>query len=135
RTPQPARSRRRRCANSSTIIVCRRIDPALRLSTSIASQKPVRLRHGTSGATRSMTEYPERRTTRAAVWSRRTAAFSAVLLITVWVGHHLGLVEHPAYLWVLAIAALLAAGALIFAAVAFSRLWQFGDRGGRDLSA
>jgi hypothetical protein len=81
-----------------------------------------------------MTEYPERRTTRAAGWARRTAAFSAVLLGCVWIGHHFGLVEDPAYLWVLAIVALLAAAALIFAAFAFSRLWQYGDFGGRDLT-
>jgi len=81
-----------------------------------------------------MTEFPERRTTRAAGWSRRTAAFSAVLLASVWVGHHFGLVEHLAYLWVLAIVALLAAVALILAAFAFSKLWQYGDLGGRDLT-
>ncbi len=81
-----------------------------------------------------MTEYPQRRTTRAAGWARRTAAFSVVLLASVWIGHHFGLVEDPAYLWVLAIVALLAAAALIFAAFAFSRLWQYGDFGGRDLS-
>jgi len=81
-----------------------------------------------------MTEYPERRTTRAAGWARRTAVFSAVLLACVWIGHHFGLVEHLAYLWVLAIVALLAAAALIFAAFAFSRLWQYGDLGGRDLT-
>ncbi|MBN9244827.1 MAG: DUF1499 domain-containing protein [Mesorhizobium sp.] len=81
-----------------------------------------------------MTEFPERRTTRAAGWARRTATFSAVLLVSVWVGHHFGLVEHLAYLWVLAIVALLAAAALIFAAFAFSKLWQYGDLGGRDLT-
>jgi hypothetical protein len=81
-----------------------------------------------------MTEYPERRTTRAAGWARRTAAFSAVLLACNWIGHHFRLVEHLAYLWVLAIVALLAAAALFFAGFALSRLWQYGDRGGRDLS-
>jgi hypothetical protein len=87
-----------------------------------------------NGAAQQMTEYPERRTTRAAGWARRTAAFSAVLLICVWVGHHFGLVEHLAYLWVLAIVALLAAVALIFAGFAFSKLWQYGNLGGRDLT-
>lgn len=70
----------------------------------------------------------------AAGWSRRTGAFSAVLMVTVWVGHHYELVETPAFLWVLGIVALLAAMALLFAGFAFSRLWNFGDRGGRDLT-
>jgi len=70
----------------------------------------------------------------AAGWSRRMAAFSAVLLLTVWTGHHFGLVETPAFLWVLALVALLAALALLFAGWAFARLWNFGDRGGRDLT-
>lgn len=70
----------------------------------------------------------------AAGWSRRTAAFSAVLLLTAWTGHHFGLVETPAFLWVLALVALLAAFALLFSGWAFARLWNFGDRGGRDLT-
>lgn len=82
-----------------------------------------------------MTAFPERRTTRAAGWSRRMAAFSAVLLMTVWTGHHFGLVETPAYLWVLALVALLAAFALLLAGWAFARLWNFGDEGGRDLTS
>ncbi|TGQ35841.1 DUF1499 domain-containing protein [Mesorhizobium sp. M00.F.Ca.ET.216.01.1.1] len=81
-----------------------------------------------------MLEISERQTSRAAGWSRRTGAFSAVLLLTVLIGHRYDLVETPAFLWVLAIVALLAALALLFAGFAFSRLWNFGDRGGRDLS-
>ncbi|RUW72096.1 MULTISPECIES: DUF1499 domain-containing protein [unclassified Mesorhizobium] len=76
----------------------------------------------------------ERQTSSAAGWSRRTAAFSLVLLLTVLVGHQFDLVETPVFLWVLAIVALLAAFALLFAGFALSRLWNFGDRGGRDLS-
>jgi hypothetical protein len=79
-------------------------------------------------------EIPGRQTSRAAGWSRRTGAFSAVLLLTVLIGHRYDLVETPSFLWVLAIAALLAALALLFAGLALSRLWNFGDRGGRDLS-
>lgn len=56
-----------------------------------------------------------------------------MLLIVVWIGHHYGLVETLAYLWVLALVAALAALALLFAALAFSRIWTFGDRGGHDL--
>lgn len=81
-----------------------------------------------------MADYPERRTSRAARWARRAGAFSLVLLLTVVAGHWFELVETPAFFWVLAVAALLAALALLFAAFAFSRLWNFGDRGGRDLT-
>lgn len=82
-----------------------------------------------------MTEYPEQRRSRVTGWCRATASFSAVLLVVVWAGHHYGLVETQAYLWVLALVALLAAFALLLAAVAFSRIWTFGYRGGRDLTA
>jgi hypothetical protein len=81
-----------------------------------------------------MSSDPERQTSKAAGWSRRTGAFSAVLLATVWIGHHYELVETSVFLWVLGIVALLAALALLFAGFAFSRLWNFGDRGGRDLT-
>ncbi len=83
---------------------------------------------------RDMTEYPERQMSRAAGWSRRTGAFALVLLVTDWVGHHFGLTETPAFLWVLGLAALLAALALLLAGLAFSRMWKFGDLGGRDLT-
>jgi hypothetical protein len=66
-------------------------------------------------------------------WSRRIASFSAVLLITVWIGHYFGLTETLAFLWVLAIVALLAALALLLAGFAFARLWAFGEHGGRDI--
>ncbi|MER9234951.1 DUF1499 domain-containing protein [Mesorhizobium sp. M0622] len=82
-----------------------------------------------------MTAIPERQTSRAAGWSRRTGAFSAVLLLTVLIGHRYDLVETPAFLWVLGVVALLAAFALLFAGFAFARLWNFGDRGGHDLTA
>jgi hypothetical protein len=81
-----------------------------------------------------MSEYPDRQRSKAAGWSRRTGAFSLVLVSTAWVGHHFGLVETSGFLWVLALVALLAAFALLFAGFAFSRLWNFGDRGGHDLT-
>ena len=81
-----------------------------------------------------MVSIPERQTSRAAGWSRRIGAFSLVLLLTVLAGHHFDLVETPVFLWVLAIVALLAFLALLLAGLALSRLWNFGDRGGRDLS-
>ena len=80
-----------------------------------------------------MTEYPEQHKSRAAGWCRRTAAFSAVLLLVAWTGHHFGMLETPGYFWVLAVVALLAAFALLMAAFAFSYIWAFGTGGGRDL--
>jgi uncharacterized protein (DUF1499 family) len=58
-----------------------------------------------------------------------------VLLLVAWTGHHFGLLETPGYFWVLAVVALLAALALLMAGFAFSRIWAFGDDGGRDLVA
>jgi uncharacterized protein (DUF1499 family) len=80
-----------------------------------------------------MNAYPEPRRSRTAGWSRRFAAFSAVLLITAWLGHHFGLTETVAFLWVLAIVVVLAAMALLLAGFAFARLWSLGERGGRDI--
>lgn len=81
-----------------------------------------------------MATIPERQTSKAAGWSRRIGAFSLVLLLTVLAGYRLDLVDTPPFLWVLALVALLAALALLLAGLALSRLWSFGDRGGRDLS-
>lgn len=82
-----------------------------------------------------MTELPEQRRSRTTGWCRRTAWFAVVLLAVVWVGHHYGLVETQGYLWVLALVPLLAALALVFGAFGFSRIWTYGDLGGRDLTA
>ncbi len=81
-----------------------------------------------------MSREPERHRSRASGWCRRVAAFAAVLLLVVWVGHHFGLVETLGYLWVLGLVALLAAFALLAAAFAFSRIWTYGDSGGRDVA-
>ncbi|UCI06853.1 DUF1499 domain-containing protein [Mesorhizobium sp. B1-1-8] len=81
-----------------------------------------------------MISIPERQTSKAAGWSRRTGAFSLVLLLTVLAGYRLDLVDTPPFLWVLAVVALLAAFALLLAGLALARIWSFGDRGGRDLS-
>lgn len=75
----------------------------------------------------------ERRRTRAAVWSRRTAGFALVLFATVVLVHRLRLVETPAFLVVLGLVVLLAAAALLFAVRAFVRIWNHADRGGADL--
>lgn len=80
------------------------------------------------------TRYLEPRTTRAAGLSRGMASFAMVLLVTAVLGHRRGLVETPAFFWVMGIVALLAALALLLSGFAFSRLWKFGDEGGHDLT-
>lgn len=81
-----------------------------------------------------MKAYLERRTARAAGWSRRAAVFSAVLFITAGLAHRYGLLETPGFLWVSVIVAALAMAALLFAALAFRTVWNNGDRGGGDLT-
>lgn len=72
----------------------------------------------------------ERRTSRAARWSRRVAGFAAILLAISSASHRSGLIETPSFLWVLAIAGALAALALLLAVAGFARIWRYGDRGG-----
>jgi len=74
----------------------------------------------------------ERRTSVAAVWARRFAIFSAVLFLTSGFGHRIGLVDTPAFFWLLGIICALAVVALFCSAVGLARLWQYGDRGGRS---
>jgi hypothetical protein len=81
-----------------------------------------------------MKAYLERRTSRAAGWSRRAAVFSAVLFVIAGLAHRYGLLETPGFLWVLVIVAALAVAALLFAALAFRKVWNNGDRGGGDLT-
>lgn len=81
-----------------------------------------------------MRAYLERRTSRAAGWCRRAGVFSAVLLVSAGVGHRYGLLETPAFLWVLGIVAVLAIAALVLGAISFRKVWNDGDRGGGDLT-
>jgi len=83
---------------------------------------------------RLMAVYIEQRTTRAAGWTRRTAAFALVLTITAGLAHRYGLLETPVFLWVLGLAGMLALAALGFAAIGFGRFWNHGDLGGGDLA-
>jgi uncharacterized protein (DUF1499 family) len=80
-----------------------------------------------------MAAYLEQRTTEAAGWSRAAAVFSAVLFTIAALAHRYGLIPTPPFLSVLSIVAVLAVGALVLAAYAFSRFWHHGDLGGRDL--
>lgn len=78
-----------------------------------------------------MVAYFERQTSRAAMWSRGVAVFAALLFAVSAVAHRSRLLETPGLIWILAVVILLAVVALILAAWGFSRLWRFGDRGGR----
>jgi hypothetical protein len=82
-----------------------------------------------------MVAYFERRTSRAAMWSRRIALFSALLFLVSGLAHRMGLLETPGFIWILAVVAGLALLGLVLAGIGFSRLWRFGDRGGRASAA
>lgn len=73
----------------------------------------------------------ERRASSAAKWARRLAIFSAVLMFTAVAGHRFALVETIPFFWLLGIVATLALTALVLAGIGLSRLWAYGDRGGR----
>jgi uncharacterized protein (DUF1499 family) len=73
----------------------------------------------------------ERRASASALWARRIAVFSAVLLITAGAGHRYGAVDTIPFFWLLGLVAGLALLAVILAGIGFFRLWTNGDRGGR----
>lgn len=78
-----------------------------------------------------MTVIFERRSSASAIWARRLALFSAVLLVTSTAGHRFGLIASVPFLSLLGITVVLALIALVLAAVGFAMLWEYGDRGGR----
>jgi uncharacterized protein (DUF1499 family) len=73
----------------------------------------------------------ERRASPSAKWARRLAIFSAVLLLTATAGHRFAFVDTIPFFWLLGIVMALAIAALVLAGIGFSRLWAYGDRGGR----
>ena len=74
----------------------------------------------------------ERRVSTAAGWSRRLAFFAAALLIASVVGHRTALVDTIALFWLFGIVVCLALTAILLALLGFFRLWEYGDRGGRN---
>jgi hypothetical protein len=74
----------------------------------------------------------ERRVSAAAGWSRRLALFSAVLLLTSSLGHRYGAVDTVSLFWLLGAVVALAFAAILLSALGFFRLWEFGDKGGRN---
>ncbi|MBX3529224.1 MAG: DUF1499 domain-containing protein [Rhizobiaceae bacterium] len=73
----------------------------------------------------------ERRASASALWARRIAVFSGVLLITAGAGHRYGAVDTIPFFWLLGLVGGLALLAIVLAGVGFFRLWTNGDRGGR----
>lgn len=78
-----------------------------------------------------MTVMFERRSSLAAIWARRLAIFSAVLLASATAGHRFAFFDTVPLFWLLGIVAGLAFGSMLLAAIGFLRLWEHGDRGGR----
>ena len=78
-------------------------------------------------------DYTERRVSKSAAWSRRLAAFSAMLLVISAAAHRFGYLQTVDFIPVLGVVVVLAVAALLLAARAFYRLWHYSDRGGRNL--
>lgn len=74
----------------------------------------------------------ERRVSTAAKWSRRTALFSATLLVSTVLGHRSGLIDTISLFWLLGLVAAMALLAIVLAVLGYAQLWEFGDRGGRN---
>ena len=72
----------------------------------------------------------ERRVSPSAEWAKRVAYFALVLLATAGVAHRYGLIETFAFLWTLALVAVLALLGLVLAIGGFARLWNHGDKAG-----
>jgi hypothetical protein len=81
-----------------------------------------------------MAAYIQQQTSRAAGWSRATAYFSAILFVTAALSHRFKLLETSGFITVLALVGALAIFALLLAAIAFRRVWNHGDLGGRDVA-
>ncbi|MGB3501974.1 MAG: DUF1499 domain-containing protein [Mesorhizobium sp.] len=71
----------------------------------------------------------------SALWSRRVAYFSLVLLGVSAGAHRFDFITTPALLGVLIVVAILALCAIALAAVGISRLWRRGDKAGRNATA
>lgn len=71
----------------------------------------------------------ERRSSSAAIWSRRFGIFSAVLFVLSAVGHRTAMLETVPFLWLLAIVGGLAVLALGLAFAGLKRIWHTGERG------
>lgn len=79
-----------------------------------------------------MTVLVQRRSSRAARWSRRLAFFAAMLFVMSGLGHRFGRIDTVSFFWLLGIVGALGIAALCAAAYGFSRLWERGEKAGRD---
>ncbi len=78
-----------------------------------------------------MTAFVARGETRSAAFADWLARFDLLLFVVAGLSHRYGLIATPDFFWILALVGGLAIVALVFAAIAFRRLWLFGDRGGK----
>ena len=78
-----------------------------------------------------MNGYVVRGETRSAALADWLARFDLLLFAIAGLSHRYGLIGTHDFFWVLALVGGLAVFVLLLAAVAFRRLWLFGDRGGR----
>ncbi|WP_186445023.1 DUF1499 domain-containing protein [Mesorhizobium sp. J18] len=76
-----------------------------------------------------MTAVLERRSSSAAIWSRRFGIFAAVLFTLSAAGHRTEMLETLPFLWLLAIVFGLALLALGLALAGLKRIWDTGERG------
>lgn len=78
-----------------------------------------------------MTGHVERGEAKSAGWADWLARFDLLLFIIAGLSHRYGLIATPDFFWVLALIGGLSGLALLMAAIAFRRLWLYGDRGGK----
>jgi hypothetical protein len=79
-----------------------------------------------------MAAFPERRTSKAAEWSRRLSAFALTLFLVAGLSHRYNLLDTVPFFWVLGIVGTLTIVALGLSAYGFYRLWNYGERAGQD---
>lgn len=81
-----------------------------------------------------MSDFFERRTSLSAKWSLNLSRFAAVLFVVSVLGHRVGPVATIAFFWLMGIVAglLVISFGLMFRG--FYRVWEHGDRGGRNLT-
>lgn len=79
-----------------------------------------------------MAAFPERRTSKAAEWSRRLSAFALTLFLVAGLSHRYAFLDTVPFFWVLGIVGALTILALSLSAYGFYRLWNYGERAGQD---